>query len=392
MEPVTHVLTGACLARAGLNRKTAYATLGMAIAAEFPDIDTLWSFRGPVTGFEHHRGITHSFVGVPFEAALLLLLVLLFHRWRQHRFRSAGQSPAAPLTQAPVRWSLLYAFLLLALLSHLLLDYSNNYGLRPFLPFRSQWYAASIVFIFDPIIFLSLLSGLLLPALFRLIASEVGTRRKPFGGAGWARAALVAVIALWAIRGYEHSKAVTLADAQTLRSPAQEPTGTTDSPEALPSPVTPNRAAPPEPSRPLLVAQRTLAAPDPFSIFRWYTATDFGPAYRLGTADTRTGTLVPGQILTKPAPSPALTTAKATHLGRVYLDWSSMPWLSTSTLDASVASISRDRTTAISFQDLRFLGSNTFLRIGGKTPLTGEIVLDSAGHVLEQSVDGRSGR
>ena len=56
MEPVTHILTGAVLARAGLNRKAAYMTVAMAIAAEFPDIDTVWSALGPVTGFEHHRG------------------------------------------------------------------------------------------------------------------------------------------------------------------------------------------------------------------------------------------------------------------------------------------------------------------------------------------------
>ena len=33
MEPVTHFLTGAVLARAGFNRRTAYATLAMTLAA-----------------------------------------------------------------------------------------------------------------------------------------------------------------------------------------------------------------------------------------------------------------------------------------------------------------------------------------------------------------------
>ena len=60
MEPVTHILTGVCLARTGLNRRAAYATLTMAVAAEFPDIDTLWGLRGPVEGFAHHRGNTHT--------------------------------------------------------------------------------------------------------------------------------------------------------------------------------------------------------------------------------------------------------------------------------------------------------------------------------------------
>ena len=32
MEPVTHFLTGACIGRAGLNRKTAYATMAAVLA------------------------------------------------------------------------------------------------------------------------------------------------------------------------------------------------------------------------------------------------------------------------------------------------------------------------------------------------------------------------
>ena len=39
MEPVTHFLTGACIGRAGLNRKTAYATLAAVLAAEAADLD-----------------------------------------------------------------------------------------------------------------------------------------------------------------------------------------------------------------------------------------------------------------------------------------------------------------------------------------------------------------
>ena len=48
MEPVTHFLTGACLARSGFNRRTAYATLAMTLAAEAPDMDVFWGLRGPV--------------------------------------------------------------------------------------------------------------------------------------------------------------------------------------------------------------------------------------------------------------------------------------------------------------------------------------------------------
>src|ERR1700761_1603793 len=116
MEPVTHILTGACLARTGFNRRAAYTTLAMAVAAEFPDIDTLWSLRGPVEGFQHHRGITHTFLGLPFEAALVVAAIYGLHRWRAARRQDGGETSPhrKPLTAAPVRWGLLYLFTLLA--------------------------------------------------------------------------------------------------------------------------------------------------------------------------------------------------------------------------------------------------------------------------------------
>src|SRR4029078_1890375 len=64
VEPVTHFLTGACLGRAGFNRTTALATATMTLAAEAPDLDMIGQLRGPVFGFAHHRGFTHSFLGL----------------------------------------------------------------------------------------------------------------------------------------------------------------------------------------------------------------------------------------------------------------------------------------------------------------------------------------
>src|SRR6185312_17393455 len=91
---------------------------------------------------------------------------------------------------APVRWGLLYVFAIIALLSHLLLDWTNSYGLRPFFPFNPRWYSGSLVFIFEPVIFLALLIALIAPPLFGLINSEVGARSLAFRGRGWAIAAL----------------------------------------------------------------------------------------------------------------------------------------------------------------------------------------------------------
>jgi inner membrane protein len=386
MEPVTHVLTGACLARAGLNRRAAYATAAVAVAAEFPDIDTLWALRGPVASFEHHRGITHTFLGLPIEAGLILLMFVMFHRFRL--WRSAGKPAVATRRKptAPVRWPLLYLFILLGLLSHLLLDYTNNYGLRPFLPFNTHWYAASIVFIFDPLLFLFLVAGLVMPSLFGLIGQEVGAVRTRFAGVGWARAALVSVALLWAVRFYEHRVAMEVTKTQFLEAPASVEKES----ENLVSGA--SSEAPSESSdapRPLLTPLRSLASPDPLSVFRWYTATDFGPAYRLGVADSRLGTLAEGQILPKPAVTPQLLIAEGSRLGRVYLDWSTMPWV---TSDELPVPGQEGRKLTFTFEDLRFMGATPLLHGSRGVPLTGEVVLDQSGRVVDSAMDGRSER
>ena len=63
------------MGRAGLNRKTALATLKLTLAAEAPDLDILSRFGGPAFGFAHHRGFTHSFLGVPLDAAVVVAFV-----------------------------------------------------------------------------------------------------------------------------------------------------------------------------------------------------------------------------------------------------------------------------------------------------------------------------
>src|ERR1700754_595894 len=79
MEPVTHMLTGAVLARAGFNRRAAYATLVMTIAAELPDIDYIYRIGGPLVYFQHHRGWTHSVWGIVLQAVLLTYAVYWVH-------------------------------------------------------------------------------------------------------------------------------------------------------------------------------------------------------------------------------------------------------------------------------------------------------------------------
>ena len=399
MEPVTHVLTGACLARAGFNRRAAYATLAMAIAAELPDIDSLWAFRGPVEAFQHHRGITHTFLGVPFEAAFVVLVVYGVHRWREARYAKRARPALVgdhvpverPLTAAPVRWGLLYGFCVVALLSHLLLDYTNNYGLRPFYPFNPHWYAASIIFIFDPLIFALLLMGLIVPVIFGLVNAEVGARRQRFTGTGWPRAALFLIVVLWGVRWIEHDRAMQLAMAQSLEAPPPPESAEQQSAAA-------DSASQPAPERlpTYLSAQRGLANPDPLSIFRWYTATDFGPVYQLERVDTRQQTVEATEgTYGKPEQSPAVIAAEASLLGRAYLDWSPMPILSVDHSRAAVEQAMADANepsvsggTVVTFRDPRFMGVLPWSSNEGASPLEAVVVLDQQNRVVLESMSG----
>ena len=380
MEPVTHLLTGACLSRTGLNRRAAYATLTMVVAAEFPDIDMLWAVRGPVEGLQHHRGITHAFLGLPFEAALVVGGVYAWHRWRVAR-ASAGTTTARVkvLTAAPVRWGVLYGLAMVALLSHLLLDYTNNYGLRPFFPFDDRWYAASIVFIFDPVMFALLLGALIAPLLFGLVSAEVGAKKQPFAASGWAIAALLGVVAWWGLRTVEHAHAVHMAMAQSITAPAES---------AGASPVTANPGAgeivPAEAVPVYLQAQRALASPEMLSPFRWAAAMDFGPVYQLAEMDTLGGTVTMGETTyAKPGRDAAVLAAEGSKLGRVYMDWSPMPIVQVTKPDGEPGVVD----TVVTFRDPRFM--NGWLGDAGRQPLMGTVELDAAGRVVRETMDGR---
>ena len=354
MEPVTHFLTGACLARAGFNRTTAYATLVMTLAAEMPDLDVAWSLRGPVAGFEHHRGFTHTLLGLPLEAAALVGLVWLGHRWHLRRKASQPATPTIPRRQplAP-RWAILYALALVALLSHLFLDWTNNYGLRPFAPFNPRWYAGSFVFIFEPVLFAFLLIGLVAPALFGLVSSEVGARREPFRGRGWAVFALIGASLLWALRGAERLKAEDLARAADYGG---------------------------------VEIRRSTVSPYPINPFRWHGVVETPNFFQVSTVDSLSGqveTTSQEDLFFKPPETPVTLAAKRSWLGRVYLDWSSFPVVTQSTAPDP------DGNTTVLFRDLRFLYDTSLMRGREDPPLSGTVLVNPHNHVVEMKLGDR---
>src|SRR6059058_1287123 len=108
----------------------------------------------------------------------------------------------------PPRWGLLYLFSLVAGLTHILLDFTNGYGVRPFWPFSERWYSWDIVFIVEPVMLVFLILGLVVPALFGLIDKEIGARRSPVPrGRLAATVALIGIVLMWGVRDYEHRRA-----------------------------------------------------------------------------------------------------------------------------------------------------------------------------------------
>ena len=87
--------------------------------------------------------------------------------WLWHRMRR--KEPAL----AP-RWLVLWLLSWLAALSHIFLDWTNNYGVRPFFPFNPRWYEGSIAFILEPVVFGALLLGLVIPGILGLADREIG--------------------------------------------------------------------------------------------------------------------------------------------------------------------------------------------------------------------------
>jgi inner membrane protein len=292
MEPITHFLTGACIGRAGLNRKTAYATLTAVLAAEAADLDILWSFAGPVEELKHHRGITHKFLAAPFVAGAVVGVVWLGHRWRERlrarKIDAPNQNAKAP--QA-LHWGWLYLTALIAALSHLLLDWTNNYGLRPFFPFNPRWYAGSFVFIAEPLLWALLLLAMAMPWIFGLADSEIGARRKPFRGRGWAIFALAGMVVLWCWRWGEQAQARSLLENVQVTS----------------APVT-----------------RMDLEPYPVNMYRWHAILETADFYQTAEINTWTGEIDSDprhDTIFKPADTPAVEAAKQTFLGKVYLDW-----------------------------------------------------------------------
>lgn len=337
LEPITHFLTGACLGRAGFNRKTALATATMTLAAEAPDLDVFSRFGGRIYGFAHHRGFTHSFLGLLLVSALVVGFLYLIWRIRGRKVKDPNLPP---------RWGTLFVLAYIAGLSHILLDFTNNYGVRPFWPFSEKWYSWDIIFIIDPLILILLIGGLVVPSLFSLINEEIGAQVRGPKGRFAATAALIGIVVLWGTRDYEHRRALEALESGTYQD-----------------------------ASPL----RVSAYPHLWNIFHWSGVVETTNFFAVAPMNLAAFNIDPEshmQTHFKPEETPVTLAAKQSYLGRVFLDWAKYPVAETERVTADPPGY------IVRFKDLRFEDPEMWRR----NPLSASVRLDDHLNVIGYSV------
>jgi inner membrane protein len=314
MDNLTHTLTGLALSRAGLSRWYARPALVLMLAANIPDIDFVTIAGGPFNYFQYHRGITHSVAMAPVMALLPVLLVCAVGRTMRG-------------------WKAAYILSIIGVASHLLLDWTNTYGVRFILPFSSQWFRLDLNSLTDLWIWGVLILAFLGPLLARLVSAEIGAQ--PSAGRGLALFAL-AFIPIYDFGRYLiHQRALDTLNSRVYQG-----------------------------GPPIRVAAFPLSAGDPFEWSGWVERPEFVMHFSmnlLAEFDPANGA-----VIYKPEPSPALDAARQAFIIRKFLEFAQYPlWQVTPMADPEGA-------RRVDVRDWRF-------------PFTASATVDTSNRVLSSS-------
>jgi inner membrane protein len=274
MDNLTHTLAGLMLARVGLEKTTPRGAAMLMLAANAPDLDAVVWFSGTLRYIEFHRTYTHSLVFLPLMALLPILLV-----------------------RAKLSWTS-YLASMAAVLSHLLLDWTNAYGIPLLYPLSAHRFSLDITNIFDIWIWVILLGAVAAPALVGLVNGEIGAAKNTGARRGWAWLALGMLVTYEAARVVTHERAVSVVSARLYEG------------------------APP---------RRVMALPNATNPFTW-RGVIWGPGFvviapvdLLGEYDPMTGPGA-GRLYRTAAPVPEMDAALRTPAFQVFTRWSQAPF------------------------------------------------------------------
>jgi inner membrane protein len=151
-----------------------------ALASNFPDLDLFLTklLPDPLGYLLNHRGHTHTALWAVPQA--LLLAALLWLCWPSARALLRVSRPA----RLGLALSIGFGFAL-----HLLMDFTNSYGVHPWYPFDGRWLYGDMVFIVEPLFWVAI--GVPMALIMRWRGLRIGGLLVLFG-------ALVA----FAARGY----------------------------------------------------------------------------------------------------------------------------------------------------------------------------------------------
>ncbi len=150
MDTGTHVVMGISLGGLAMidpaiatNSELATAVMiATVVGSQAPDFDTVLKLHNNAVYIRNHRGITHSLPAVLLWPLMITGGILLFYQ--------------------DINWHsvLLWSFIAVAL--HVFVDIFNSYGTQALRPFSNRWIALGIINIFDPFIFFSHATAILL--------------------------------------------------------------------------------------------------------------------------------------------------------------------------------------------------------------------------------------
>lgn len=169
-----------------------------ALASNFPDLDLFLTklLPDPLGYLLNHRGHTHTVAWAVPQA--LLLAALLWLCWPSAR--------ALLRTSRPARLGLALS-IGLGFALHLLMDYTNSYGLHPWYPLDARWLYGDMVFIVEPLFWAAIAvpmalimrwRGVRIAGLALLVAALVAFAA--FGYLGWP--SLVALLVIGVVCGW----------------------------------------------------------------------------------------------------------------------------------------------------------------------------------------------